>query len=230
MIAACCLVTVLEAFQPDIAIVRRVFEEGLARRQREFGDADLRTAQAARDLGLFLERVGDTAGARRTLQQAIRIDEKAAGPEAEVTLQDVGDLAAISPPALSSPLLLRASKSSDPTVAGPALSALANIRKAAGDRAGAAVLLRSAVTQAEAVDGKEGPMVALVLNSLAAVAEPEEAVASLRRAVDIDRRALGPKHARTLQDVHTLASLLRRLGRAGEAAALEQEFTSALSH
>ena len=92
------------------------------------------------------------------------------------------------------------------------------------------MLLRSAVTQAEAVDGKEGPMVALVLNSLAAVAEPEEAVASLRRAVDIDRRALGPKHARTLQDVHTLASLLRRLGRAGEAAALEQEFTSALSH
>jgi tetratricopeptide (TPR) repeat protein len=220
----------LKAFQPDIGIVRRVFEEGLARRQREFGDADLRTAQAARDLGLFLERVGDTAGARRALQQAIRIDEKAAGPEAQATLQDVGDLAAISPPALATPLLLRASKSSDPTVAGPALSALANIRKAAGDPTGATVLLRRAVTQAEAVDGKDGPMVALVLNSLAAAAEPEEAVAALRRAVDIDRRAFGPKHARTLQDARTLANLLRRLGRTAEAATLEHEFTSALSH
>lgn len=220
----------LEAFQPDIVIVRRVFEEALARRQREFGDSDIRTAQAARDLGLFLQSIGDTAGARRALQQAVRIDEKTAGPEAESTLQDLGDLASISPPAAAAPLLLRASKSSDPTVAGPALSALAGIRKAAGDRAGAADLLRQAIVRAEAVDGKDGPMVALVLNSLAAVAEPEEAAAALRRALEIDGKAFGPKHARTMQDVHALANLLRRLGRAGEAAALEREFTSAASH
>jgi len=215
------------AFQPDNAILRRVFEEGLARRRREFGEADVRTAQAARDLGGFLERVGDTAGARRAWAEAIHVDEKALGPEAPQTLQDVADLAAISPTALAAPLLLRATKSPDPAVAGPALTSLAAIRKASGDRAGAAVLLRRAVAQAEAVDGKDGAMVALVLNALAAAAEPEEAIASLRRALEIDRKALGSQHARTAQDARTLISLLRKLGRAAEAAAVEREFTSA---
>lgn len=55
------------ACQPGTAMLRRVYEEGLARREREYGAADPRTTQAARDPGLFLERAGDAAGARRAL-------------------------------------------------------------------------------------------------------------------------------------------------------------------
>jgi hypothetical protein len=209
--------------------LRRLFEQGLARRLQEFGDADARTAQAARDLAEFLERAGDTAAAQRALQETLRIDDKAFGREAPQTLQDAGALAAISPPASAAPLLLRASNSPDPTVAGPALSSLAAIRKAAGDRPGAAVLLRRAVVQAEAVEGKDGPIVALLLNALASVAEPDEAVASLRRALAIDGKIAGPRAARTLQDARELAALLRKTGHAAEAAAVEREFAIAPS-
>ena len=72
--------TQLFAFQPDNAAIRKLFEDALSRRIREFGEADSRTAQAARDLGLFLCRSGDTASAKRGMANAIRIDEKALGP------------------------------------------------------------------------------------------------------------------------------------------------------
>jgi tetratricopeptide (TPR) repeat protein len=207
--------------------LRRLFEQGLARRQHEFGDADARTAQAARDLALFLERSGDTAAARRAFQETLRVDEKALGVNAAQTLQDAVALAAISPPAAAAPLLLRASNSPDQTVAGPALSTLAAMRKAAGDRAGAAGLFRRAITQAEVVEGKDGAIVALLLSALASVAEPDEAIACLRRALEIDRKLSGPRAARTVQDARELSSILRRTGRVAEASAVEREFAIA---
>jgi hypothetical protein len=80
------------------------------------------------------------------------------------------------------------------------------------------------------VDGKNGPMVALVLNALAAVAQPEEAIGALGRALEIDRKVLAPQNGQTLQDVRSLAGLLRRSGRATEAAALEHQFAIGASH
>ena len=207
-------------------MLRRLFEEALARREHEFGPSDPRTAQAARDLGLFLERSGDKPAARRALAEALRIDGAAFGESAPQTLEDAAALAAISTAAQAEPLLRRAAESPDPTVAGPALSSLAAIRKASGDRTGAAALLRRAVSQAEAVDGQDAPIVALVLSALAAVAEPAEAMAALRRALEIDRRSLGPRNARTVQDVRSLSALLRQAGRAAEAAALEREYAT----
>lgn len=224
------LASVAPAFQPDAAMLRRVFEESLARKQREYGEMDPRTAQAARDLGLFLERGGDLAAARRALAEAVRIDEKVFGPAAPQTLADAADLAMILPVAQAAPLLARAAESPDPAVSGPALSAWAEIRKAAGDRSGAAALLRRAVIQAEAVDGKNGTMVALILNALAAVAPPEEATAALRRALEIDQKALGPQNGQTLRDARSLAGLLRRSGHDTEAAALERQFAIGPPH
>ena len=212
------------AWQPDLNMIRRLFEESLARRQKEFGDADPRTAQAARDLGNFLATLPDRPAARRALADAIRMDEKAFGGAAAQTLEDAASLAAISPPAEAQALLRRAAESTDATIAGPALTSLAGLRKAAGDRTGAAALLKRAVGKAEAVDGKDGPTVALVLKELAFVADPAEAVAALERALSIDRQALGPRDAQTLNDVHRLAALLRQIGRGGEAAQLEQQF------
>jgi hypothetical protein len=163
------------AYQPDAATLRRIYEENLARREREYGAEDLRTAQAARDLGFFLERAGDTTGARRALARVVAIDEKAIGPTASQTLEDDASLATVSPAAEARPLLAHAAESPDPSVAGPALSTLAGMRKAVGDRAGAAELYRRALDKAVEADGKESPIVALLLKALLPLVGPKEA-------------------------------------------------------
>ncbi len=61
------LAGVLCAGQPDPAMLRRLFEEGLARRRQQYGASDARTARAASDLGLFLRGQGDAAAARPAL-------------------------------------------------------------------------------------------------------------------------------------------------------------------
>src|SRR5258707_400796 len=84
------------ALQPDPAMIRRLFEEALARREKEYGAADPRTAQAASDLGMYLAQQGNAADARLALAKAVRIDEAAMGAAALQTLSDVAELAAIS--------------------------------------------------------------------------------------------------------------------------------------
>ena len=238
----------VQAFQPDRAMLRSLFEEALKRRTEEFGRNDSHTAQASRDLGLFLQRNGDRAAARRVLTETVSIDEAVFGKSATQTLEDVAALAAVSPAALAAPLLQRAAESTDPIVAGPALSSLAELRTAAGDRAGAAVYLRRALEKAEAVDGKDGAIVALILNTLALDVEPKEGIPYLERALQIDRRQLGDRDprtivtalnlsklllaagrvddARTRTDAGELAALLRQVGKSAEAAALERRFSA----
>lgn len=208
-------------------MLRRLFEECLARYRVEFGTADPRTAQAARDLGNFLLTIKDASGARQALAEALRIDEKSMGQSAPQTLEDAGALAAISPRAQAEPLLRRAAESPDPTVAGPALTSTASIRMAAGDRAGAAILLRRAVEKAEQADGKESLIVATVLEALSQAADTQEAISALERAVGIEQKLLGPANSQTLRDVRRLAELLRRAGRVSDAAQLERQFNVA---
>ena len=164
------------------------------------------------------------------MADAVRIDEKVFAAAAPETLEDVATLASVSAPAEAEPLLRRAMESPDATVAGPALTSLAELRKAAGDRAGAAALFRRALEKAEIVDGKDGSTVALVLNMLALVVESKEGVLLLSRALAIDKAALGPGHPQTLRDVRKLASLLRETGRTSEARQVEQQFKAGPSH
>ena len=105
----------------------------------------------------------------------------------------MASLAAVSPSVQAEPLLRRAAESTDPQIAGPALSSLADIRKAAGDRVGAAVYLRIALDRAEAADGKDGAIVALILSSLAMDVGPAQGAAYLERAVNINRSKLGER-------------------------------------
>jgi tetratricopeptide (TPR) repeat protein len=212
------------AFQPDPVALRRLFEDALSRRTHDYGESDARTAQAARDLGLFLVRSGDATAARRALTNAVHLDEKALSPSAPQTLEDVATLASVSPRAEAEPLLRRAAESPDPIVAGPALTSLAEMRKARGDAPGAAVLLRRAVEKAEAVDGADGLTVALVLNALALVSPPKDGIPVLQRALAIHQQKLGPRNPQTLADARQLATLLRATGRVAEAAALERQF------
>jgi tetratricopeptide (TPR) repeat protein len=179
------LFTAVLLWQPETSGVRRIFEENFARNHN---------AQAARDLGMFLLKDGDRAAARRALREALRLDEAESSPH---TLEDAAALAAISPPAEAEPLYRRAAESTDASISGPALSALGTLRKSAGDRVGAASLYRRAIAKAEALEGRNGVTVALMLVQLASVADRAEAVAALQRAVAIDRQALGPGHPQT---------------------------------
>jgi tetratricopeptide (TPR) repeat protein len=184
--------------QPESSGVRRIFEENFAR---------VHNAQSARDLGMFLIKEGDRPAARRALSEAVRLDEAESGATGSRTLEDAAALAGISPPADAEPLYRRAAESSDPSVAGPSLSALGGMRKAAGDRGGAAALYRRAVAKAEAIKGRNGATVALVLTQLASVADRAEAVACLERAVAIDRQALGAQHPQTKAAERALAAI-----------------------
>src|SRR5260370_28835388 len=90
-------VTLAMFLQIDPVALWPLYEQALERRRKEFGAADPRTAQAARDLGLFLAGIGDSAGARPALSEAVRGDEQAFGTAAVQTLADVEELAAGSP-------------------------------------------------------------------------------------------------------------------------------------
>jgi tetratricopeptide (TPR) repeat protein len=207
MMIAPLAVTLALAFQPEAAGVRHVFEDALARRQREYGATDPRTAQAARDLGLYLRAHKDTLGARRALAQALRIDDAILGPSAAQTLEDAAALASVSSAAAAEPLLRRAAESADPVLAGEALSSLGGLRKSAGDLAGAVACFRRALEKAEQADGPSGTPAELLLKIL----------------VTLDRQAFGPRNDQTLSDTRKLAALYRATGRAREAGALEQQ-------
>jgi tetratricopeptide (TPR) repeat protein len=196
------------ALQPDPAAIRRLFEENLARQEKQHGADDERTAGAARDLGLFLKTERDLSGARAALAHALRADEKIYGPAARQTLADAAELAEVSPPAEAEPLWRRAAESADPELASRALAAVGELHVAARDRDGAVDLFRRALAQQEAATGKDSAKVAVRLNSLAVLVELKEGIAMLERAVAIDRRVLGPRHPETSTTEANLAGLL----------------------
>ncbi len=208
------------ALQPDPAVLRGVFEEALARRQEQFGVFDARTAQAARDLGMFLGSQGATAEARNILDQVVRIDEKVFGGEAAQTLADVAELAAMSGPAQAELLWKRASKAASAGVSARAFAELGKLHALEGDRAGAASFYRSALAKDEPKDGEAA---ALHLNALAKLTGTAEAIPLLERALAIDRRILGARHAETATTEANLAGLLVDTPRNEEAIRLGSE-------
>ena len=203
-----CSLVVLLAMQPDPAAMRRLFEENLARQEKQFGAADARTAAAARDLGLFLEKQGDLSAARAALGRAMRADEKTLGGEARRTLADVAELAAVSPPPEAGPLWERAARSPDPAVSSRALAALGDLRSEAQDTEAAVSLYRQALAKEEEARGKESTGVAVRLNALAVLVGPEEGIPMLARALAINTRLLGKRHPETSITAANLAGLL----------------------
>jgi tetratricopeptide (TPR) repeat protein len=194
-------------FQPDVPMLRRLFEQAFARQP---------TAQAARDLGLFLARNGDPNAARTALAEAVRIDTDAIGPSAAQTLQDVAELAAISPPAEATALWTRVAESPEPALAARAFAAL-------GD-------LRTALAKQEAATGRDSEAVAVRLIALALTLEPKDGIPLLERAVTINRAKLGRRHPQTATTEANLAGLLVHVGRfddailaAGDALSIFQE-------
>ncbi len=208
------------AFQPDAAMLRKLFEDNVARCGKEFGADDPRTAQAARDLGFFLKNAGNNQAAAAAFQRALQIDEKNLGPHAPKTLAGVITLASVSPPREAEVLFRKAltSPGMNSALAAPALAALGDLRFQAKDPAGAAAAWRFALQHAELAQGKESDAVAKILNSLSQVTEPNESVLLLERARDIAQKNFGPNHPETATCEINLANALLKVGRTAGAA------------
>jgi tetratricopeptide (TPR) repeat protein len=214
------LTTVLLAFQPDTALLRRVYEDQVARCEREFGPGDPRTAQAARDLAFFLKGAGKDKDAAAAFSKALRIDQANLGADARQSLAGLIALASVSPPVEAETLLRRAlaSPSMNSQLAVPALSTLGDLRFAAGDRKGAAASWRLAIQHAELVNGKESDAVAKILYSLSRIVDANEAVDLLARAKNIALQTWGERHPETATCEINLANALLKAGRKAEAA------------
>ena len=205
------------AGQPSPEMLRRLFEEEWQRNKQDLGADDARTAQAARDLGLFLLRQGDASGARNALGEAVRIDETAFGAGAAQTLADMTDLGRASAPQEAEPLWQRAAGSPDAKAAARALAFLGQSREIAGDSPEAAKFYRRALAKEEQSSGKESLQVAIRLNALSRVVDLAEGISLLDRAVAISRMQLGDRHAETATLELSLAGLLLKAGRRDQA-------------
>jgi len=211
--------------QPNPAMLRQLFEQHLEEQVREHGELDARTALAARELGLFLRGAGDGDGAYRAMTRAVAIDEKVFGVDAPRTLADVADLASVAPMGEAGKLFERASKSSDAAAAARALVALGEMHAGNGDAAGAARYWRQAVAKME----PESESAARVMNVLAQVVEPREAIPLLRHALAIDHKVLGARHPEVGATEQLLARALVAAGRAAEAVTPAREALAILS-
>jgi tetratricopeptide (TPR) repeat protein len=223
LLQAIAVAAALIILQQNSAALRSIFEEGLQRQREKYGVYDVHTAQAARDLGMFLSRHGEQADARNVLDQVVRIDEKLFGANDSRTLADVAELASVTADSHSGPLWKRASESPNAAVASGALAQLGKHRALEGDRSGAATLYRRALAKEEEAAGKNSADVALDLNALAKLVDSPEAISLLERALAIDRRALGTWHAETATTEANLAGLLADTPRNAEAIRLAAE-------
>lgn len=209
--------------QPDVVAIRLLFEEALANRERQYGASDARTAQAARDLGIFLGRQGDALAAQTALSEAVRIDEAVAGESAPQTLADLAELALVSLPRQAEPLWQRVAQSPSPALAARSLTALGDLHAGGGDRAGAEAFYRQALAKQEAATGRDSEPVAICLNALSHLVEVKDAIPLLERALAIDRRVLGAHHPQTATTEANLAGVLVHVQRYEEAARLAAE-------
>jgi tetratricopeptide (TPR) repeat protein len=214
------------SFQPSPAALRKLFEEELKRRREQYGGSDLRTAEAARDLGLLLRNQGDASAARIALLEAVRIDEGASGPGAPQTLADVAELAGVSGLSDSETLWLRAAKSPDARIASRALASLGQLREASGEKADAVNFYRRALVKEEQASGPNGALVAARLNALAQVVDVQEGVSLLERALAISRRQPGARHPDTATIELNLATLLLQREHPDEAVRMSREALS----
>jgi tetratricopeptide (TPR) repeat protein len=209
--------------QPSPAMLRSLFERELAEQQARYGESDARTAQAARDLGLFLVREGDPRSGRAALETAVRVDEKLFGRAARQTLTDLAELASLVPPAEADPIWRRVAASPDGEVSARALGKLGDSRQQAGDRTGATKFYRQALARQESASGADSVRVASRLNALALAVEGEEAIALLERAIRITTIRLGPRRLETASIQMNLAGRWMAAHRAARAAGVAHE-------
>ena len=189
------------------------------------------------NLGYHRKMVADYAGARAAFQRALRIDEKAYGPDHPnvardisnlgSVLRDLGDLAgarAACERALR--IWQKVLGPKHPQVA-IGVNNLGNVLRDLGDLAGARAAYERALRIDEKAYGPDHPDVARDVNNLGLVlhdlGDLAGARAAFQRALRIDEKALGPDHPDVAIRVNNLGRVLRDLGDlAGARAAFER--------
>ena len=142
----------------------------------------------------------------------------------------MADLATVAPVGEAGKLFERAAKSSDAGAASRALVALGEMHAGEGDREGAARYWRQALAKQEAATGPESSNVATILNVLAQVVEPAEAIPLLMVARwPSTGNYLAPGYPEIGATDELLAGALLAVGKAPDAVAPGREALAILS-
>ncbi|MCW5982895.1 MAG: tetratricopeptide repeat protein [Bryobacteraceae bacterium] len=179
-----------------------------------------RTEEAARDYGLFLQRIGNREGAARMLRQSLELEE---------TAETLAALAALVPPAEALAYLQRALAIRP---SGDLLLAMAALLEARGDALAAEKRLREALALYEKELGPSHPTTAVALNDLGLTLENREdfqgAEPLYRRALAIQQKAFGSVHPEVGTTLNNLAGVVGASGRLAEAEPLYRRALSVL--
>ena len=199
-----------------------LFTQAVAEREKALGAWDAKVARSLKVQGLFLKTLGDLEAAAVPLGRALEIDRHNNDPDlfaVEESLAQTFELAGNRRQAFE--LFQQAAAGADLQVAARSYASLAPL-----DPARAVDYYAKAIAAQEKVAGSDHPRVALLLNRLAQALEEKqnfrEAEPLLRRALAIQRKALGPSPD-TATTLINLGGLLQNLQRDEEAERLERE-------
>jgi len=199
-----------------------LFKQAVAEREKALGPWDPKVAQSQKAEGLFLKTIGELEAAGAPLGRALEIDRRNHDPDrfaVEESLAQTFELTGNRRQAFE--LFQQAAAGADMQVAARSYASLAPL-----DPVRAGDYYAKAIAAQEKDTGPNHPRVAMLLNRLALSLEEKqnyaEAEALLRRALAIQRKALGPSPD-TATTLINLGSLLQNLKRGEEAERVERE-------
>jgi tetratricopeptide (TPR) repeat protein len=206
----------------DPADLRPLFEEAVARSQKNFGAHSAEAARSASDLGLFLKTLNDSPSAVAPLTRALEIDQTNGGARVQADQEGLAAaLLATGKTQEAYDLFRAAAQGEDSAIAARCLTELAAL-----DPRNAEAYYRLALTQEEKAAGKDDPLIAVVLNNLGLALRQKNdnrsAEPLFRRALAIQESKLGPDHTATATTLNNLGSLLQSIGQLAEAERLER--------
>ena len=223
-------------WQPDRAMLGKLYEEALERKKQQYGASDTRTMQAARDLGLFLSKHGAAEGARKVFAEVVRLDESTLGRPPRKRSRMWRRSPMYPPPHRPNPSgVARQAVPTSPWRRGP-LPPWGNCVRPPGTRPALPRFTRRHCRNRSwrcarpPLDEKARLAILIggVAQVLGQIAEPAEGIAALRRSLAIDRSVLGPRHPETGTTQANLAGVLLDVNAVNESVQLITEALSIL--
>jgi tetratricopeptide (TPR) repeat protein len=206
----------------DVSSLLPLFQQAVTERRNSPGAGNAKVARSLKAQGLFLNAIGNPRAAVIPLRGALDIGRSNGDPDRFAVAEALGQALELTGNRREAfELLQEAAAGTDMKVAARGYTSLA-----AFDPARANQYYAKAIEAEEKVDGPDHPRVAKLLNRLATALEQRqnfrEAEPLLRRALAIQRKALGPS-LDTATTLLNLGGLLQNLQRAPEAERLERE-------
>ncbi len=164
-IAACSTVSCPRGGNPkpnDLADLKPLFEEALARSEKKYGAQSAETARSGSDLGLFLKTLNDSSSAVAPLTRAMEIDQTNGSAMVQADQESLAaTLLAAGKRQEAYDLFRAAAQGGDSAIAARCLAQLAAL-----DSGNAEAYYRLALQREEKAAGKDDPLIAVVLNNL----------------------------------------------------------------